>query len=180
MRGALLAVKPGGHGRTPPSSDIVWKYNRARPTRPAPWSGTSCCSRVTDDGIARAFDACSGKLHWTERLKGDYKASPLAAEGRVYFLNTDGLCTVVSAETAFEKLAENQLATTRWPRRPRSGGQLFIRGRAALYCMGDKAIGDASMTRIVWLTDIHLNFLPDAQGRGSFWRRSPRRGPTPC
>ena len=34
---------------------------------------------------------------WKERLKGDYRASPMAAEGRIYFLNTKGLCTVVSA-----------------------------------------------------------------------------------
>ena len=93
---------------------------------------------VTDDGIARAFDALTGQLHWKQRLKGDYKASPVAAEGRIYCLNTSGLCTVLSASPRYEKLAENQLPDTTLASPAISGGQIFIRGRQALYCLGDK------------------------------------------
>ena len=90
---------------------------------------------VTDDGIARCFDAHNGKLHWKERLKGKYKASPLAAEGRIYFLNTDGLCTVVAAATRFHKLTENRLEDTTLASPAVSDGNLLIRGKKYLYCI---------------------------------------------
>jgi outer membrane protein assembly factor BamB len=140
MRGALLAVKLAGTGKRTPL-DIVWKHDKGTPDTPCPVVWSDLLFTVTDDGVARAFDALAGKLHWTQRLKGDYKASPLAAEGRIYFLNTSGLCTVVSASDRFEKLAENQLPDSTLASPAVAGGQLFIRGRQALYCIGQKQPG---------------------------------------
>ncbi len=140
MRGALLAIKPGGQGEL--STDhIVWKHEKGTPDTPCPVVWHDRLFTVTDDGIARAFDALSGRLLWTERLKGDYKASPLAAEGRIYFLNTSGLCTVVSASDRFEKLSENQLGEGTLASPAVAGGKLYLRGRKALYCIGPKPTG---------------------------------------
>jgi outer membrane protein assembly factor BamB len=136
MRGPLLAVKLGGKGELP-ANDIVWKYDQGTPDTPCPVLSNDLLFTVTDDGIARAFDARAGHLHWKQRLAGDYKASPLAAEGRIYFLNTAGLCTVIAASNRFEKLAENQLPDVTLASPAVSGGHLFIRGRQALYCLGD-------------------------------------------
>jgi outer membrane protein assembly factor BamB len=141
MRGSLLAVKlDGGEGKRPPS-DIVWKVEKGTPDSPCPVVWKDLLLTVTDDGIARAFDATTGHLHWTERLKGDYKASPLAADGRVYFLNTTGVCTVISAAKRFEKLAENELPDSTLASPAVAGGQLFIRGRQAFYCLGPMPVG---------------------------------------
>lgn len=140
MRGALLAVKLGGEGKLP-TSDIVWKQEKGTPDSPCPVVWKDLLLSVTDDGIARAFDAATGHLHWTQRLKGDYKASPLAADGRVYFLNTTGVCTVVAAAKRFEKLAENELPDSTLASPAAAGGQLFIRGRQALYCLGPMPLG---------------------------------------
>lgn len=139
MRGALLAVKPNGDR----GAEVVWKYSQGTPDTPCPVVWKDTLFTVTDDGIASAFDARTGKLAWKQRLKGDYKASPLAAEDRIYFLNTTGLCTVVSAARRFDKLAENELADTTLASPAASGGCLFIRGHNALYCLGDKPIGEA-------------------------------------
>jgi outer membrane protein assembly factor BamB len=135
MRGPMLAIKPGGEGRRG-ASDIVWKYEKGTPDTPCPVVWNDLLFAVTDDGVARALDAASGQMIWTQRLKGDYKASPLAAEGRVYFLNTTGLCTVISASRRFEKLAENELPDATLASPAASNGQLFIRGRRTLYCVG--------------------------------------------
>jgi len=136
MRGTLLAVKLGRpDGPTP--ADIVWKHSQGTPDTPCPVVWGEVLFTVTDNGIARAFDALTGKLYWTERLKGDYKASPLAAESRIYFLNTDGLCTVVSASPRYELLAENKLPDTTLASPAASGGHLYIRGRETLYCLGE-------------------------------------------
>jgi outer membrane protein assembly factor BamB len=141
MRGALLAVKPGGEGKRP-IGDIVWKHDKGTPDTPCPVLSGGLLFTITDDGIARAFDAATGQLHWTQRLKGDYKASPLAAAGRIYFLNTTGLGTVVSASTHFEPLAENVLPDSTLASPAVSDGHIFIRGRQALYCLGKEQAGE--------------------------------------
>ena len=93
-------------------------------------------SASSDNGIARCFDAASGNLKWNQRLKGDYKASPVAAEGRIFFLNTKGLCTVISASPRFDKLVENQLDDETIASPAISDGKIYIRGRKSLYCIG--------------------------------------------
>jgi outer membrane protein assembly factor BamB len=135
MRGALVAVKLGGSEKLSPR-DIAWKYDQGTPDTCCPVLWGALLFTVTDDGIARAIDAYDGHLRWKQRLKGDYKASPVAAEGRIYFLNTSGLCTVVSAADRFERLAENQLPDTTLASPAISGGKIFIRGRSTLYAVG--------------------------------------------
>ena len=120
----------------------MWKVERGTPDTPCPVAAGGTLFTVTDDGIARAFDEHTGQPRGKQwRLKGDYKASPLAAAGRIYFLNTAGLCTVVSAAEPFETLAENQLPDSTLASPAAAGGNLFIRGRQALWCLGNKSSG---------------------------------------
>ncbi len=135
MRGPLLAFKLDD-STAPTADSLAWKFDQGTPDTPCPVLCNGLLFTVADDGIARSFDAKSGKLHWKERLGGDYKASPVAAGGRVYFLNTSGACTVVAASATFEKLATNSLADATLASPAVADGQLFIRGRQALYCIG--------------------------------------------
>lgn len=66
---------------------------------------------------------------------GAYRASPLAAEGRVYFVSTDGVTTVVAAERTFRRLAENHLDDTIVASPIAAGGNLLLRGQKWLYCL---------------------------------------------
>jgi outer membrane protein assembly factor BamB len=143
MRGPLLAIRPSGSVQLS-ESDIVWKHEKGTPDTACPVVEEGIVFTVTDDGIARAFDAETGKLHWTERLGGDFKASPLAAPGRIYFLNTAGLCTVVAAKPTFDKLASNQLDDVTLASPAAVDGQLYVRGRKALYCLGSAKADGAS------------------------------------
>ena len=54
----------------------------------------------------------------------------------MFFLNTDGLCTVVSASPRFDKLVENQLDDQTLASPAIRDGRIFIRGRKTLYCIG--------------------------------------------
>jgi outer membrane protein assembly factor BamB len=135
MKGPLLAVKTGKTGELT-YKDIAWKHKEGTPDTCCPVLWDTLLFVVADDGVARCFDAQSGLLKWRERLPGKYKASPLAVEGRIYFLNTEGLCTVVSAAPRFDKLTENQLPDETLASPAVSGGRLYIRGKTALYCLG--------------------------------------------
>ena len=91
---------------------------------------------ITDNGVARCFDIHTGREIWTERMKGDYKASPVAAEGEYIFSTRTALCTVVAAGAQFDKLAENQIDDDTIASPAISDGRLYIRGHKGLYCLG--------------------------------------------
>lgn len=135
LRGPLIAVKPKQAGELT-FHDIAWSYKEGTPDTCSPLVWGDLLFVITDNGIARCLDAASGNLKWSQRLKGEYKASPIAADGRVFFLNTEGLCTVVSASPRFDKLVENQLDDQTLASPAISDGRIFIRGRKALYCIG--------------------------------------------
>jgi outer membrane protein assembly factor BamB len=77
-------------------------------------------------------------LEWTERLKGEYKASPVAVDGHILFLNTEGLCTVVIAISRFEETATNLIPDTTLASPAISNGRIYLRGHKFLWCIGRK------------------------------------------
>jgi outer membrane protein assembly factor BamB len=116
--------------------DVAWIYHEGSPDSCSPVAWNELLFTVTDDGIARCFDLSTGNLKWKERLKGQYKASPIAIDGRIYFLNVEGLTTVISASPRFDKLVENKLDDTTLASPALSDGKLFVRGYKSLYCIG--------------------------------------------
>jgi outer membrane protein assembly factor BamB len=137
MRGPLLAVRLAGEGKL--SADaILWKATEGTPDSPTPVVWKDLLFFISDNGIAHCLDAKTGEEKWKERISGDYKASPLAADGRIYFLSLSGKCTVVAAAAKFEKLAENQLDADTIASLAVSDGRIYLRGRKALYCIGSK------------------------------------------
>jgi outer membrane protein assembly factor BamB len=93
---------------------------------------------VTDAGIAAALDAATGETRWRQRLPGEYYASLVASRDAVYFTNSDGLTTVVAAESAYRLIAQNDLDAPTLASMAAVGGQLFIRAGASLYAIGQQ------------------------------------------
>lgn len=135
MREPLLAVRPGGDGQRS-RDDILWRSEPGTSDSPSPIVWGELLFMVTNDGILRAFDTLSGRLRWKERIRGSYRASPVAAEGRVYWLNTDGLTTVVAVSDRFTRLTENRLDDATFASPAISGGCVYLRSRKWLYCIG--------------------------------------------
>jgi len=88
---------------------------------------------VNDSGIVTTLDAKTGAEVWTARLTDSYSASPLAAEGRVYFFSEDGKATVIEAGRAFKVLAENILADGFMASPAVDGRALYLRTKSHLY-----------------------------------------------
>ena len=137
MRRDLVAVKIGGDGLRPESA-VSWRTTDSTPDSPTPVAYEGLLFVVSDNGVAQCLDAKTGAAKWKERLPGDYKASPLVAEGRVYFINLAGRCTVVAASPEFAKLADNRLDDEVIASPAAADGRLYLRGRKALYCLGVK------------------------------------------
>ena len=117
-QGQVLAVKPGKNGEvldangasmTNGTLGIAWKSKRNVPKKPALLLLDGLLYGIDDNGVATCWEAATGKVFWNERVGGNYSASPVAADGRIYFCSEEGKTTVVAAGRAYRKLAENQL-----------------------------------------------------------------------
>jgi outer membrane protein assembly factor BamB len=137
MRGPLLAVSTGGNGELT-TSQISWQYEKGTPDSCSPVLWGKLLFIVSDNGIAQCLDAIDGRPYWQERLPGDYKASPIAVDGRIYFLNQHGQCTVAGASPKFEKLAENKIDDETTASLAVSDGHVFVRGKHAVYAIGSR------------------------------------------
>jgi outer membrane protein assembly factor BamB len=135
MRNPLVAVRAGRTGQLG-SDTTLWSYDRGTSDSPTPVVWRGLLFFVTNDGFATALDARTGELAWRERLPGQYRASPLAAGERIYFLNVTGLTTVVEASRSFRKIAENKLDDETFASPVAATGRLYVRGRQSLYCLG--------------------------------------------
>jgi outer membrane protein assembly factor BamB len=128
----LWAVRPGGHGVLS-NENIAWKLKKYVPTRCSPILVDDLIFMVNDSGIASCVDAKSGNEYWHSRIDGAYSASPIAADGKIYFFNEDGKTTVIAADRQFKKLSENQLDSGFMAAPAVSGDALILRTKKALY-----------------------------------------------
>jgi outer membrane protein assembly factor BamB len=142
--GELLAIHPGKKGEVidanRPSSTssncdlrIVWLSKRSVPKKPSLLLVGDALFTVEDGGVAGCLDARTGKEFWRERIGGNYSASPITSEGRIYFFNDEGKTTVIEASKDFKKLAENQLDDGFMASPAIAGKALYLRTKAHLY-----------------------------------------------
>lgn len=140
--GQVLALQPGKKGEvidanadTPPNTQlrVAWKTKRNVPKKPSLLLLDDLLYGIDDNGVATAWEAKTGAVLWNERIGGNYSASPLAAEGRLYFFSEEGKATVVAAGREFRKLAENQLDDGFMASPAVSGSALILRTKTHLY-----------------------------------------------
>ncbi|HVX10864.1 MAG TPA: PQQ-binding-like beta-propeller repeat protein [Pirellulales bacterium] len=104
----LYAVRPDGQGDVT-DSHVAWKMQKGAPLNPSPLLEGEELYLVSDQGIASCLDAKTGDKHWQKRLPGNYSASPLLADGKIYFTNEHGLTTVIELGKEYRELAANQI-----------------------------------------------------------------------
>ncbi len=138
MRGPVFAAKIGGSGALP-AERIFWQYPSNTPDSPSPVVCNGLLFIAADNGVAQCLDLANGEMCWRERMGREFKASPIAAEGRVYFLDTSGRCTVVEAAREYRPLAVNEIPDRMLASPAVSDGKIFLRGRERLYCIGGNA-----------------------------------------
>ncbi len=79
------------------------------------------------------LDAKTGKQHWQKRLGGNYSASPILADGRIYFLSEKGTATVIKPGRTYAQLAVNEVMGRTLASLVPSDGAMFLRTDRALY-----------------------------------------------
>lgn len=120
---------------------IEWRHTKGLPYVTAPLLYKGILYVVRDGGILATFDPATGKLLREERLKealGPYYASPVAADGKIWFVNLEGKVSVVRAGADWEVIASADLGEQVIATPAISNGCLYLRTDKSLYCFGSK------------------------------------------
>jgi outer membrane protein assembly factor BamB len=105
----LFAIKPDGKGDVT-ASHVAWRTKKGVGHKPSPVLVGELMYVVTDDAVAAAIDAKTGAQVWSQRVaeKG-FSASPLYADGVLYFFSEDGSATIVQPGREYKELGRNKL-----------------------------------------------------------------------
>jgi outer membrane protein assembly factor BamB len=136
-KSVALAVKPGGSGDVT-ASHVLWKKTKGLPYVPSAIVYGGQYVMVKDGGIVTAYDAKTGDEVYQKRAvaSGTYYASPVAANGHIYFTSlNDGVITVLKAgATGPQVVAENSPLGERTAATPAiADDTLYVRTAGHLY-----------------------------------------------
>jgi len=135
-RPTVMAIKPDGARGDASETHIAWTLRKGAPNTPSLLVAGDELYFVADSGVATCADARTGEIHWNERLGGNFSASPVYADGRIYFQNEAGAGFVVKAGKAFALLAQNDLAERTLASCAVADNALFIRSESNLWRVG--------------------------------------------
>lgn len=93
-----------------------------------------------DNGVLNCYDPKTGDLQYQDRLASGFTgftASPVAADGKLYFTGETGDVVVVNAGDDFEILATNKMGEVAMATPAVSDGVLFIRTQLHLFAIGE-------------------------------------------
>lgn len=121
-------------------TNLVWEQKKGMPKVPSMIYLSPHLYAITDGGIATCMNGKTGEIVWQERVGGNFSASPVAADGKIYFLADDGTMTVIEAGKEFKVLAKNSLGVgEKLQASPAlSQGSIYIRTAQNLYRIGKK------------------------------------------
>jgi outer membrane protein assembly factor BamB len=143
----IYAILPGASGDISrgtgagTGSYLAWETTKGGPYLPTPIVYGPYLYVCTNQGILAAFDARTGRQIYKRRLGGGggYTASPVAADGRLYFTSEDGEVRVVKAGPEFELLANNPVAEPCLATPAISDGIIFIRSREHVFAFAGRS-----------------------------------------
>jgi outer membrane protein assembly factor BamB len=133
----LYAIRLDGASGDITTNNAAWSCRKQVPTTPSMLVVGRELYFVSDGGIASCLDSQTGAVHWSQRLKGDFSASPVYAEGRIYFQNETGAGYVIRAGTRFEPISTNDLGERSLASYAVADNRLFIRTIDRLWAIKD-------------------------------------------
>ena len=93
----MVAIRLGGSGDMT-DENTVWRYSRSVPQLPSPLLYQGVLYMINDGGIATSFRPETGEVIARGRIRGavdSYYASPIAADGKLFFVSEMGKVAVV-------------------------------------------------------------------------------------
>lgn len=138
----IQAVRGGGSGDVT-KTHVVWNIDNKSPSNlSSPLVYHNRLHVVKSGGVSSCFDATNGATVWERtRLKnfGDYYASPIAGDGKIYIAGRNGFVLVLDDKPELTVLAKNDMGGEILATPAIADGRLFIRTREKVYCVSNEA-----------------------------------------
>jgi len=131
----LVAVKLGGKGDIT-KTGLAWEKKKGTAYVPTMLTAGEHIYAVNDSGVASCYNAKNGNEVWNERLGGNFSASPVLIDGKIYAAAEDGNVFVFLASPAFKQLAKNSMGEQIMATPAVADNRLYIRTKSSLYCIG--------------------------------------------
>jgi outer membrane protein assembly factor BamB len=134
----VLAIRPGGSGDSS-KSHVAWKASRGISEMPSPLFYRGRLYFVRDGGMVTSYTPDSGRVVLDrQRLGtlGQYVASPIAADGRIYAASEAGTIVVFRAGDTLEVLARNDLGESITATPAIADHKLYVRTANHLWAFG--------------------------------------------
>lgn len=135
----IQAIRGGGSGNVT-ETHMLWQLNNKAPSNMAsPLVSGGRLFLVKRGGISSCFDAATGQAHWqTKRIQnlGEYFASPVAADGKLFVLGENGFVVVLEDGPELKVLAKNDLGESAVASPAVGDGVLYFRTRDKILAIG--------------------------------------------
>jgi outer membrane protein assembly factor BamB len=147
----LCAIRLGATGDVTPNGDherrgpIAWYRERDGIYMQTPIVYGDYLYACRDNGVLSCYAAQTGERFYRERLgngSAGFSASPVAADGRLYFTSEEGDVYVVRAGPTFEVLATNRIGEVCMATPAISDGMILIRAKSHVYGISESGRRD--------------------------------------
>jgi outer membrane protein assembly factor BamB len=130
-----MAIRLGGRGDIT-NTHVAWRVPTGGPYVSSILHYQGVIYMSTDNGILSAVDAKNGERLWQERVGGTFSASPIAGDGKVYFVSEGGETIVIKAGRSYELVARNRIDGHFVASPAAGGGKVFLRADDRLIAVG--------------------------------------------
>jgi outer membrane protein assembly factor BamB len=128
----LMAVKPEGKGDIS-KTNVVWSMEKDVPAITSPFVKDGILYMIHERGNLTCLDATTGKTVYVNKLKGQFYAAPICADGKIYITSKNGTIYSLKEGKEFQVLAESKLDGEFMASPAVSGKSLILRSSKALY-----------------------------------------------
>ena len=129
----LWGIRVDGEGDVS-DTHVAWTIEGPMvPHTPSPIVVDDLLFIVSNKGTASCIEVETGAIVWSERIGGNYLASPIYVDGLIYYFSTQGKTTVLKAGRTFESLATSTLDEGFMASPAVSGKALILRTKTHLY-----------------------------------------------
>jgi outer membrane protein assembly factor BamB len=128
----VVVLRPGKGA----DMEEAWRVEKSAPHIPSPIVVKDRMFLWNDQGVITCVKLATGEPVWSERVPGEFFASPVCAAGRLFGVDKTGVVTVVAVADKFQLLARNSLEEASQATPAIADGRMFIRTLEHLHCIG--------------------------------------------
>jgi outer membrane protein assembly factor BamB len=129
----LIGAKLGAADEPPVET---YRLDKSIPNIPTPIVAGDLVFLWYDRGVVTCIDGATGKLHWRQRVGGNFHCSPVLAGDRIFCISLDGEVVVISAKDKYELLGRSHLEEPVTATPAVADGRMLIRTEQSLICLG--------------------------------------------